>query len=134
MKHRRMLQHPRLLAAFVVGAAVLYLMVLGFSRSATYYLTVSEVRAQAGSLQGKPLRVAGTLIGDSIEWDVQNFFLRFTITDGQETLTAEYRGVRPDNFEGGKQVILEGRLRPDGVFAASQLMVQCPSRYEAQRD
>ncbi|HEY8425345.1 MAG TPA: cytochrome c maturation protein CcmE [Limnochordales bacterium] len=128
------MRNPRLLAALVVGSAVLYLMAMGFTRTAPYYLTVSEIQVRAGSLQDKPLRVAGVLVGDSIQWDVQNFFLRFAITDGQETLTAEYRGVRPDNFEGGKQVIVEGRLRPDGVFVANQVMVQCPSRYEAEKD
>ena len=126
------MRNPRLLAWLVVGSALLYLMALGFTRSATYYMTVSEVQARLDSLQGRPLRVAGTVVGDSIEWDVQNFFLRFAVTDGQQTMTAEYRGVRPDNFEGGKQVILEGRVRPDGVFVASQVMVQCPSRYEPE--
>lgn len=121
---------PGWIAALVVAASLAYLMLLGFSRSATYYLTVSEIRQRGEALQGRPLRVAGTVVGDTIRWDVANFFLQFEITDGQDRLAAEYRGVRPDNFEGGKQVILEGRLREDGVFVASQLLVQCPSRYE----
>ncbi len=127
------MRNPKLWAALVVGAALRYLMLVGFSRSVTYYMTVSEVYERFGSLPDRPLRVAGTVVGGSIEWDVQNFLLRFAVTDGQKTLAAEYRGVRPDNFEAGRQVILEGRIRPDRVFDAKQLMVQCPSRYEADK-
>ncbi len=119
-----------LLGVAIILVAMGYLMFVGFTRSATYFLTVSEVLDRSFSVQGKPLKVSGTIVGDSIQWDIKNFFLKFDITDGNRRLTVEHKGVRPDNFEDGKQVILDGSLREDGVFVATQVLVQCPTKYE----
>lgn len=119
-----------LLGVAIILVAMGYLMFVGFTRSATYFLTVSEVLDRSSSVRGKPLKVSGTIVGDSIQWDIKNFSLKFVITDGNRRLAVEHKGVRPDNFEGGKQVILDGSLREDGVFVATQVLVQCPTKYE----
>ena len=41
-----------------------------------------------------------------------------------------YRGLRPDMFTSGRDVIIDGEFR-DGVLTASSLLTQCPSKYEA---
>jgi len=40
-----------------------------------------------------------------------------------------YNNLRPDMFQAGRDVILEGEVR-DGVMHASSLLTQCPSKYE----
>ena len=61
----------------------------------------------------------------------------FTLKDldhPEKMIRVTYRGVLPDTFEKGSEVILEGRM--DGpVFHAKTLMTKCPSKYEkANRD
>ncbi len=41
-----------------------------------------------------------------------------------------YQGLRPDMFEAGRDVIIDGEFK-DGVVIASSLLTQCPSKYEA---
>jgi len=41
----------------------------------------------------------------------------------------EYAGIRPDTLQPGRDVILEGHYA-GGVFQATVLMTQCPSKYE----
>ena len=53
--------------------------------------------------------------------------------DGQARLPVRYKGVKPDMFQTGADVIVEGRLEPDGVFAASVLMTSCPSKYQEEK-
>jgi cytochrome c-type biogenesis protein CcmE len=53
--------------------------------------------------------------------------------EGQARLPVQYKGVKPDMFQTGVDVIVEGRLGADGVFAASVLMTSCPSKYQEEK-
>ena len=44
-----------------------------------------------------------------------------------------YKGVKPDMFQTGVDVIVEGRIGHDGVLAASVLMTSCPSKYQEEK-
>jgi cytochrome c-type biogenesis protein CcmE len=56
----------------------------------------------------------------------------FVIRDetGDRSLPVRYRGVLPDMFREGSNVIAGGRLGEDGVFTANDVMTKCPSKYE----
>jgi cytochrome c-type biogenesis protein CcmE len=43
-----------------------------------------------------------------------------------------YQGLTPDNFEEDREVVVEGRLGPAGVFQADTLMTRCESKYQAK--
>jgi cytochrome c-type biogenesis protein CcmE len=47
------------------------------------------------------------------------------------TYPVVYRGLAPDTFTDGVEVVVEGRLQPDGTFRATTLLAKCGSRYEA---
>jgi cytochrome c-type biogenesis protein CcmE len=57
--------------------------------------------------------------------------LQFELVDGEETLPVTYAGIQPDAFRDGAQALVEGRYLESGVFEASQLLFECPSKYEA---
>jgi len=85
---------------FFIGGAVIvltvgYLIVSSIGGSTAYYLTVEEVKAQGPS--ERPVRVAGTVVEDSIEWNAQELLLRFEIADDSGSLAVTYKGPRPDS-------------------------------------
>ena len=43
-----------------------------------------------------------------------------------------YTGVEPDNFVEDREVVVEGRLEPTGVFQADTLMTRCESKYQTK--
>ena len=51
--------------------------------------------------------------------------------DESVTFPVEYRDALPGTFTDEVEVVLEGRLRADGVFEATTLLTKCGSRYEA---
>jgi cytochrome c-type biogenesis protein CcmE len=53
------------------------------------------------------------------------------LADGSVTFPVEYRNALPGTFTDEVEVVLEGRLRSDGVFEATTLLTKCGSRYEA---
>ena len=54
------------------------------------------------------------------------------LSNGQ-TIKASYTGVVPDTFKTGAEVVLKGRLGPDGFIVEHDgVMAKCPSKYEAK--
>ena len=41
---------------------------------------------------------------------------------------------KPDMFAPGRDVIVEGRLTPDGALEARQVLTSCPSKYSPKQD
>ena len=50
----------------------------------------------------------------------------------QAELPVRYEGVVPDNFTEEREVVVEGRLAPAGVFQADTLMTRCESKYQVK--
>jgi cytochrome c-type biogenesis protein CcmE len=121
---------------WIIGGAVivvilLYLVLSGTQGVAVYAMTIQELKSQRPAVYGRGVRVGGTIDGDSIVWDAEKLTLHFHLVDGTETLAVTYTGVQPDAFRAGAQALVEGRYREGGMFEASQLLFECPSKYEA---
>ena len=119
-----------LIAVIVLTAAVSYLVFSSVQSSSAYYMTISELQTGGPSLENKKVRVAGTLVDNSVEWNARQLQLDFEIADDSGQLPVSYKGARPDMFQDGAQTIVEGKY-VNGVFQASNLLLKCPSKYEA---
>ena len=139
---------------FVIGAGLIvlaigYLIVTAVRNTSEYYLTVSEVSARHAELSGQMLRVAGRVKTGSISWDTATLTLAFAIVappnpDGSPVRAvaaaepAEFRVIergepKPDMFAAGRDVIVEGRIAPDGTIEARQVLTSCPSKYAPKK-
>ncbi|HEY3316662.1 MAG TPA: cytochrome c maturation protein CcmE [Bacillota bacterium] len=116
----------------VVFVALGYLVFTGISRSATYYVTVSELRAKGAAMVDRPVRVTGKLDGSSVKWDSSQILLTFDLSDGQNRMTATYHGVKPDGMDDGRDIVVEGKLDQKGAFEVKNILVKCPSKYESK--
>lgn len=117
----------------VVGVITGVLIFTAATRASSMYLTVPELRHLGGSAVGQSVSVSGTIVGKTIQWNAPSQTLSFTIRDDQsgQTLPVIYHGSRPDDFTNDWPVILTGTLQANGTFVAQQLLVKCPSKYEA---
>lgn len=119
-----------IIAGVVLLVALGYLSYVNFSASATYYLTPTELQALGPEAFEQKVRVDGTVAPGNIEWDGKSLLLKFTIADEGASFPVTYKGVVPDTFKAGGEVIVEGTYNPDGTFNATKLWARCPSRYE----
>ena len=117
-------------AVIVVAVAIGVLAYIGTSQFAIYYVTVGEFIEDGESLYGQHIRVAGYVADESVSWDTDNFTLSFTLVDGEASLPVVYKGVVPDTFKTGNDVVVEGKSDQQGVFHADKLVTKCPSKYE----
>lgn len=144
-----------ILGGFLILAAVVYLIVSSTFAGAQFFLTVDELIARSDTMSGKPIRVTGAVIGDSIDYNVEDLILTFTVVQmpaDDELLEAEgglaaalhaavmdptrqrlevvFYGVKPDLLRHESQAIMTGKLGEDGIFYADELLLKCPTRYE----
>jgi cytochrome c-type biogenesis protein CcmE len=130
---------------FIIGGAILvaaiaFLVVNSMSGSTQLYKTVDEFYADKARLVGRDLRIAGWVIGDSVQFtqiDAMNSRLEFDIVDDytrpDQTLhVVVLNEPKPDLLQDKAQALVEGRADQNGVFTAipGGLMLKCPTRYE----
>ena len=118
-------------AAVLVGAVtmVLYTTV---SSGAQYYKHVDEVMANPSDWYGKNMQMHGYVVDKSIEKRPNTMEYRFKLRSGDYQVVAMYKGIVPDTFKDGAEVVLTGRLAPEGFqVAANGVTAKCPSKYEA---
>ena len=120
-----------------VAAVVTYLIWTGVSETMVYYLTPVELMAKVHSdptFHDVGVKVSGQVVPGTYrkgEGELLHVFTVRDLADESTTFDVEYRDALPDTFSDDVEVVLEGRLREDGVFEATTLLTKCGSRYEA---
>ena len=98
-----------------------------------YYKLVDEVMAEPAAWQGKRLQLHGYVVDKSIMRKPDTLEYRFQIQNNGKVVPARYTGVVPDTFKDGSEVVLKGKLGPDGFTVdPNGVMAKCPSKYEAK--
>lgn len=120
---------------FVIGIAIIvvaigWLGVTAFQNAASYYYRIPDLLAMGEEIYDTSLRVSGTVLAGSIERS--GLDVAFTVVEEGESLEVNYTGIVPDTFKDDADVVVEGRLAPDGVFTANTILMKCPSKYEAE--
>ena len=146
---------------FIIGGilligAVIFLIASSTISSSRYYMTVDELFEYGDAIVDKPVQVMGVVVGDPIVSEADSLGLTFTmahlpldkrvleaeggleaaldaaVNDSQRNrVQVEYEGASPDLLQHKAQVIVTGRLGEDGILHAEELLMKCPSRYEA---
>jgi len=137
----------------LIALAIGYLIFSSIRTTSEYYLTVTEVAARQSELGGQSIRVAGRVKPGNIAWDPNSLTLKFEIAPIPDIDASgapvkpvsvvasdpvSFRVIaagepKPDMFAPGRDVIVEGKLGPDGAIAATQVMTSCPSKYRPKQ-
>lgn len=116
----------------VVVAVIAVLIATSFSGSTSDYLTIAQVSA-LGPDQARDSRVSGAIVPDSVAWSTREMHLTFEIEDDTGQLAISYHGPKPDMLVDAVEAVAIGRYDPDAqVFEADELLMKCPSKYEAE--
>ena len=101
------------------------------SEGTEYYKHVDEVMADPVVWQDKNLQVHGFVVPDSIQRKRHSLEYRFEIENNGSVVRASYAGIVPDTFKDGAEVVVRGRLGPEGIqVIPNGVMAKCPSKYE----
>ncbi|MHB9093579.1 MAG: cytochrome c maturation protein CcmE [Eubacteriales bacterium] len=119
-------------AVVVIIGAIDLLIASGLNNNTGSYLSIQEALAEQNSSAGKYIQMEGKLAKGSTTWDANSVTLGFGLTDGKNKINITYNGVKPDNFDSGYPIIVEGRFNGTSGFVAENIKVKCPSKYEAE--
>ncbi len=124
-RHRKLL----LIGIGVVGLGLTAALVLNAFRSnLVFFFTPTQI-ANGEVPRDRAFRVGGLVEPSSLARAQDGVTARFRITDTARTIPVTYQGILPDLFKEGKGVVAQGRLGPDGVFVADQVLAKHDENY-----
>ena len=120
-------------ALMVVGALAALgttcaLVLNAFQSNLVFFFSPSQVVANEAPRE-RSFRIGGLVEQGSIQRDGQGLTIRFAVTDLAHKIPVTYTGLLPDLFREGKGVVAQGKLGPDGVFRADQVLAKHDENY-----
>ncbi len=117
------------IVAALAGLGVAAALVLNAFRSnLVFFFTPTQVSAHEAP-RDRAFRLGGLVEAGSIARDKDGLTVRFRVTDTAQTIPVVYVGILPDLFREGKGVVAQGRLGPDGIFKASEVLAKHDENY-----
>jgi cytochrome c-type biogenesis protein CcmE len=117
-----------------IGAGVLLLAVAAalvlnaFQSNLVFFFSPSDV-AENRAPQGRAFRIGGMVVDKSLSRASDGLTVRFAVTDTVKTVPVVYTGILPDLFKEGKGVVAQGKIGPDGVFHATEVLAKHDENY-----
>ncbi|MCO6418206.1 cytochrome c maturation protein CcmE [Siccirubricoccus sp. KC 17139] len=127
-KRRRM--WVLLLCGLGLGSATA-LTLTAFQDNLVFFRSPSDIAAAAPA-PDRAFRLGGLVEAGSVQRETGadgRPTARFTVTDGAHAVHVTYTGVLPDLFREGQGVVTLGKLGPDGVFRASEVLARHDETY-----
>jgi cytochrome c-type biogenesis protein CcmE len=118
--------------AIVTGLAVLAiasaLVLNAFQSNMVFFFSPTQVAAKEAPRE-RSFRIGGLVEQGSIQRDEKTLTVNFVVTDLAQKIPVVYTGLLPDLFREGKGVVAQGKLGPDGVFIAEQVLAKHDENY-----
>ncbi len=112
-------------AALAIAAG---LVLSAFQKNLVFFFTPSQVAANEAP-QGRTFRIGGLVAPGSVKRQADGVTVQFIVTDTAKNIPVVFKGILPDLFREGKGVVTQGRLGPDGVFQASEVLAKHDENY-----
>jgi len=116
-------------AAGIVGVGIAAMLAISALRSnIAYFFSPSQVMAKEAPTNAL-FRLGGLVVKNSLARQADGLTVTFDVTDMAETIKVSYTGILPDLFGEGQGVVAKGRLSPEGVFMAEEVLAKHDEAY-----
>lgn len=123
-------RHKRLgfIAVGLVGLGLAAWLVLNaLDSNLSYFFSPTEV-VEKKVPEDHMFRLGGMVVNGSLQRG-KELTVRFAVTDTANKVDVEYTGILPDLFDEGQGVIAQGRMGPNGVFVATEVLAKHDENY-----
>jgi cytochrome c-type biogenesis protein CcmE len=124
-RHKRFALIAGGLAAIAIAAA---LVLNAFQSNLVFFFSPSQIAAGEAP-KDRAFRLGGMVRTGSLQRQPDGLEVAFVVTDTARDVPVVYRGILPDLFREGKGVVAQGRLGPDGVFRADEVLAKHDENY-----
>ncbi|MCG8470119.1 MAG: cytochrome c maturation protein CcmE [Gemmatimonadetes bacterium] len=112
-----------------IAGAITLLAAGGLSENMVFFLTPSELHAKGAEIYGAPMRLGGQVKPGTIDRDLENGVIRFTMQENDVEVAVESTGTPTAMFGDGIGVVVEGTYSEDRVFRATSILVKHSNEY-----
>ncbi len=114
-------------ALLAVGGVVAAVIIYGLGQNTMYFRSPSDV---AGNMvhPGVAFRLGGLVEKGSVQHGA-GAEVRFKVTDGKNTVPADFNGVLPALFREGQGVVASGSMNGNGTFVATEVLAKHDEKY-----
>ena len=117
------------IVAGLAGLGIAVALVLNaFQSNLVFFFTPTQVASNEAP-KDRAFRIGGLVEAGSVARDKDGLTVKFRVTDTAMTIPVVYVGILPDLFREGKGVVAQGRLGPDGLFKASEVLAKHDENY-----
>jgi cytochrome c-type biogenesis protein CcmE len=118
-----------LILATVAGVGLAAALVLtAFRSNIVFFYPPADVLAGKAPAAAA-FRLGGLVEKGSISRLPDSVTVNFIVTDLKAKLPVRYSGILPDLFREGQGVVAQGRMGPDGVFVADEVLAKHDENY-----
>jgi cytochrome c-type biogenesis protein CcmE len=119
----------KVVLALALLAVAIGIGVTSFKKSVTPYISFAEAKRSSGLVQ-----VNGVLADKQYVLKTNEQYLSFRLKDDHgQVMPVVFRGVVPGNFDQATSIVAIGHWQAE-QFEAEQLLVKCPSKYQAEAE
>jgi len=110
----------------VATAAIAVLVLNAFRSNLVFFYSPTQVAAHEAP-ENRLFRIGGLVQQGSLKREGVD--VDFVVTDLAKSMPVRYHGILPDLFKEGKGVVAQGKLGPDGVFVAQEVLAKHDENY-----
>ena len=130
-----MAMHPKrkkkliLVLLMLTGVGLIVGLVLyALSQNINLFFPPSDI-AQGKAPYEKRIRAGGMVREGSVVRSPDSLLVTFVLTDYAHDVTVSYEGILPDLFCEGQGIVAQGKLQPNGVFVADEVLAKHDENY-----
>ena len=124
-RRKRMLIIGLLIAGMGVATA---LILKAFNQNLMYFYSPSDVHAGKAP-DARDFRIGGLVVAGTVKRGSDKLTVEFTVSDLKDEVVVRYNGILPDLFREGQGIVANGKLGPDGVFVAREVLAKHDENY-----
>jgi cytochrome c-type biogenesis protein CcmE len=116
------------LAGLLCLGAATSLVLVALQDTLVFFMFPSDLKTKHVPADRR-IRLGGLVEKGSVVKQSDGVTVSFRVTDTEQAVPVRYRGILPDLFREGQGVVTEGRLGPDGVFVADEVLAKHDENY-----
>ena len=124
-------RHKRI-GIILIGLAGLglatFLALSAFRENLVFFFSPTQVAAKEAPVD-RTFRIGGLVQDGTLKREPDGLTVRFTVTDTAASIPVVYKGILPDLFKEGRGCVAQGKIGPDGVFQAEQVLAKHDENY-----
>jgi cytochrome c-type biogenesis protein CcmE len=124
-------RHKRIVIIFIglAGLALAtFLVMTAFRQNLVFFFSPTQVAAKEAPVD-RAFRIGGLVQDGTLKREPDGLTVRFTVTDTAASIPVVYKGILPDLFKEGRGCVAQGKIGPDGVFHAEQVLAKHDENY-----